>query len=81
MDNSSTVQFPLDCEAIGRTHTGRRSVEELGALEDVLVALRGEHQVVLGDVVPHEAVLVAPAEARGIKPTEEERKCTLLTIN
>lgn len=39
----------------------RRAVEELGALEDVLAALRGEHQVVVGQVVPHEAVLVAPA--------------------
>jgi hypothetical protein len=38
----------------------RRAVEELGALEDVLAALRGEHQVVVGQVVPHEAVLVAP---------------------
>ena len=37
-------------------------VKELGALEDVLVALRGEHQIVVGQVVPHEAVLVAPGD-------------------
>jgi len=40
----------------------RRAVQELGALEDVLVALRWEHQIVVGEVVPHEAVLVAPGE-------------------
>ena len=40
----------------------RRAVKELGALEDVLVALRGEHQIVVGQVVPHEAVLVAPGD-------------------
>lgn len=41
----------------------RRAVKELGALEDVLVALRGEHRIVVGQVVPHEAVLVAPGDS------------------
>lgn len=44
----------------------RRSVQELGALEDVLVALCREHQIVLGDVVPHEAVFVAPLAGPGV---------------
>jgi hypothetical protein len=51
-------------ERINRRETWRRrAVKELGALEDVLVALRGEHQIVVGQVVPHEAVLVAPGNA------------------
>lgn len=44
----------------------RRSVQELGALEDVLVALCREHQIVLRDVVPHEAVFVAPLAGPGV---------------
>jgi hypothetical protein len=52
----------------------RRAVKELGALEDVLVALRGEHQIVLGQVVPHEAVLVAPGDTEGMKPSSRYRQ-------
>jgi hypothetical protein len=51
-------------ESVSRGDTWRRrAVKELGALDDVLVALRGEHQIVVGQVVPHEAVLVAPGDA------------------
>lgn len=53
--------------------TRRRSVQELGALEDVLVALCREHQIVLGDVVPHEAVFVAPAGSYTDQPSQRRK--------
>jgi hypothetical protein len=39
-------------------------VQELGALEHILAVGGREDEVVLGEVVPHEPVLVAPENVR-----------------
>lgn len=36
-------------------------MQQLGALEDIFVAVGREHEIVVGEIVPDEAVLVAPA--------------------
>jgi hypothetical protein len=41
--------------------TGRTAGEYLGALEDVLHAVRRVDDIVVGEVVPHVAVLVVPS--------------------
>jgi hypothetical protein len=56
---STEKQMEIQKKKIGY-NTWRRMVHKFGALEYVLAVGCREHEIILGKVVPHESVLVAP---------------------
>lgn len=55
-------------------------MQQLGALEDVFVAVGREHEIVAGEIVPDEAVLVAPATTNFSAGGVAERRSAALYL-